>query len=170
MEAFTHAFIKLQTGAILEVVKFIEEELDKRDDKRDALLSKALEDRDSRIRALEARVYAMESDVGTPPPCKTAFDSPVSVKAPATTSEKNRLPVNDRPWKKCKRGDDMLMGFDDESGGESAQRGRALSPRTELMEARRIVEETEPVNFETTHLNTQDFDDLISRPSMENKI
>jgi len=162
METFTHAFIKLQTGAILEVVKFIEEELDK----RNALLSKALEDRDSRIRALEARVYAMESDVGTPPPCKTAFDSPVSVKAPATTSEKNRRPVNGRPWKKCKRGDDMLMDFDDESGGESAQRGRALSPRTELMEARRIVEETEPVNFETTYLNTQDCYDLISRPSV----
>lgn len=158
MESFTHAFVKMQTGAVLEVTKFIEEEMDK----RDASLRKAIEDRDVHIEMLEARIRALESDAGTPPPCKTAFDSPVSIKAPATTSRKRDSPV----WKKCKRERDMVY----ESDEESAPRGRSLSPRTELREAKRIVQETEPVNFENTDLNTQDFYDLISRPSMENKI
>lgn len=159
MEAFTHAFVKMQTGAVLEVTKFIEEEMDK----RDASIRKAIEDRDSRIEMLEARIRALESsDVGTPPPHKTAFDSPVSIKAPATTSRKGDFPA----WKKCKRERDMLYDSDE----EAVPRGRSLSPRTELMEAKRIVQETEPVNFENTDLNTQDFYDLISRPSMENKI
>ena len=159
MEEFTHAFVRMQTVAVLEVVKFIEEAMDK----RDASIRKAIEDRDLRIEMLEARIRALESsDVGTPPVHKTAFDSPVSIKAPATTSRKGDFPA----WKKCKRERDMLYDSDD----EAFPRGRSLSPRTELMEAKRIVQETEPVNFENTDLNTQDFYDLISRPSIENKI